>query len=239
MSIYSFQTHVCYDDIDHNMRLTLKGAMGYMQEAAIIHSGKVGYSVGDVSRTHVIWMLLQWRIRLEKSVSWHELLTIETCPRTIERATSIRDFQIKNRKDEIVAVGESNWVLVNADTGRIMRITPEIAAAYDLTETPVFEDSLPDIPLGDGALAYSGIVQRRDIDTNHHVNNRVYLDYALEALPQQLADASFREVHVRYRKQMLPGQKFFCYYRAEGERQIVDICGDDPSHVHGTVVFLP
>ena len=36
----------------------------------------------------------------------------------------------------------------------------------------------------DAREAFSYTVGRRDIDTNHHVNNIHYLDFALEALPQ-------------------------------------------------------
>lgn len=237
MPTYSFQTRVMYDDVDQNLHLTLKGAMGMMQEAAAVHSAEVGYSMENVSKTRVIWMLSQWRIRLEQSAKWHECLTVETWPRTMERATSIRDFELRNQAGCPVAIGESGWALVNADTGRIMRVTPEIAAAYELTDRVVFDTPLEKIPSGEGVMTYAGQVQRRDIDTNHHVNNRVYLDYALEAMPRELDISRFREVIVKYHKQMLPGQHFSCWYRRENDSVIVDIKSQDGTICHGTVMY--
>lgn len=237
MCTYSFQTRVTYDDVDQDLRLTLKGAMGMMQEAAVVHSAKVGYSVEDVSRTRVIWMLSQWRIRLKQPAKWHECLTVETWPRTMERATSIRDFELRNQAGCPVAIGESAWALVSADTGRIMRVTPEIAAAYDLVDRAVFDTPLEKIPSGEGVVTYIGQVQRRDIDTNHHVNNRVYLDYALEAMPQDMDMSHFQEVVVKYHKQLLPGQNFSCWYRQERDAMIVDIKSQDGTICHGTVMY--
>jgi len=219
------------------MALTLRGVMGHMQEAAILHSGQSGYSVGDVSRTHVVWMLVQWRAKLVGTAVWNDSLRVETWPRTMERLKSQRNFAVFGADGQQVAIGESLWVLVNADTGRPTRITPEIASAYDLTQRDVFGEALPEIPDREGQLTCSGHVARRDIDTNHHVNNRVYLDYAREALPQEWADYSFREVSVRYRRQLLLGDPFTCRFRREANCCVVDICGEDPRNIHATVVF--
>lgn len=237
MSILTYKTRVSYDDIDQNMNLTLKGVLGYMQEAAMIHSGQVGYSVADVERTHVTWMLVQWRVRILSNVPWGTEVTVNTWPRSMDRATSIRNFEVFDGFGQKVAIGESNWVLVNVVTGRITRITSEVASAYDLTDRDVFEDALPELPAAGGEPAWSGIVALRDIDTNRHVNNRVYLDYAREALPEGLRDCAFREVSVRYRKQLLLGDRMQCKYRCDANKHFVDICNESGTVVHGTVCF--
>ena len=217
MSIYEFQTRVSYDDIDQSLHLTLRGAMGHMQEAAILHSSECGFSITDVSQTHVIWMLVQWRARLVGTAVWNERITVKTWPRTMERITSVRNYEVFAEDGTLVAVGESNWVLVNADTGRTTRITQEVASAYDLTERDVFDSPLPELQKGTGEVASQFRVCRRDIDTNHHVNNRVYLDYAREALPAEIANCAFPEVSVRYHRQLLYHDPVVCWYRKENQ----------------------
>jgi len=237
MSVYTFQTRVAYDDIDESLHLTLRGAMGHMQEAAILHSSQCGFSITDIPQTHVIWMLVQWRARLVGKADWNEQITVRTWPRTMERITSVRNYEIYAKDGTLVAVGESNWVLVNADTGRTTRITPEVAAAYDLTEQDVFDAPLPILPKGTGEPVVQFHVSRRDIDTNHHVNNRVYLDYAREALPNEIAEFPFPEVSVRYHRQLLQDDPVVCWYRREDGCHVVEICGEERTHLHATVVF--
>lgn len=238
MQHYSFHTRVSYDDIDDQMSLTLKGVMGLMQEAAILHSDQSGYSVFDTERTRVIWMLVQWHVKLVGKAMWNDLLTVRTWPRTMERLTSSREFEVVDQNGSVVAIGDSTWVLVSADTGRIVRITPEVAGVYHLDVRRVFEADAPVYSDNHGEPVYCGAVLRRDLDTNHHVNNRVYLDYARQALPEDLVDQHFSEVIVRYRKQLLYGQQFHCWYQKDGNAHVVYICGDDPKIVHGSVVFL-
>lgn len=238
MAVFEFKTRVSYDDIDENLALTIRGAMGMMQEAAIIHSDRVGYSVNDVQKTQVIWMLVQWRIQMCGKVYWNDPVTVRTWPRTMDRATSERDFEIVDGKGHTVARGESVWVLVSARTGRIIRIPPEVSQAYDLTQRRAIEDAF-EIPVlaVPGTPRYVDKVRKRDIDTNRHVNNRVYLDYAFEALPENVGRNSFCEAVIRYRDQLVFGQGFCCSYDRLENRDVVEIRSDDGRSIHAIVML--
>lgn len=238
MTPYYFETRISYGDIDGGLKLTLPGAMRMMQEAAIIHSDQVGYSVRDIARTHVIWMLVQWRVRLTGAACWNEPVTVVTWPQTMEKLTSDRCFVIKNRAGDQVAVAESNWILVNADTGRVMRIPPEVSQAYELIPDGVFDTPTPKLPTETGEETYTCRVQRRDLDTNNHVNNLIYLDYAREALPDHACKDPYSEVIVRYHRQLLLGDPVHCRYLPVEQGHAVQICGEDPRHIHCTVMFL-
>lgn len=237
MSPYIFHTRVSYADIGQDLCLTLPGAMHMMQEAAIVHSDLSGYSVMDVERTRVVWMLVQWRVRMIRKANWNEPVDVVTWPQTMDKLTSDRCFQIKTSAGEVIAVAHSSWILVNADTGRVMRIPPHVAEAYDLISDDVFETPMGKLGLQIGRETYSCQVLRRDIDTNHHVNNLVYLEYAREALPEELWEEEFSEVVVRYHRQLLHGDEVHCYYEKRAQGHMIQICGNDPRHVHCTVLF--
>lgn len=238
MTPFHLPARVFYGSIDKNLNLSLTGAMRLMQEAAVVHSSQSGYSVADVERTRVVWMLVQWRVRLTGSARWNDPLDVVTWPRTMEKVTSDRCFRILDSHGTEVAAGESNWLLVNADTGRVMRIPEEVASAYELIPDGVFDTPMEKLSKDVGEETYSCRVQRRDIDTNNHVNNLVYLDYAREALPENVDIDSYREVVVRYHRQLLLGDPVHCYYTPVPNGHEVQICGDDPKHLHCTVLFL-
>lgn len=236
MDIFRYPVRVTYGEVDGALRLTLRGAMAMMQEAAIVHSSQAGYAVEDVPRTHVIWMVVRWRVKLLAAAHWNDALTVETWPRSMGRVTSVRNFALINAAGAPVAVGESEWILVSTDTGRAARITPAIAAAYTLVDRDVFDGPLPPPEPGAGREICSLTVRRSDLDTNRHVNNLVYLDYALEALPEESWQRTFTEVSVSYRRQILLGETVTCRYHAQGDLQIVELCGAEHL-VHGTVIL--
>lgn len=238
MSPYVYSTRVSYADIDQSRNLSLTGAMRMMQEAAVIHSDLSGYSVMDVERTGVVWMLIQWRVKLYRKVAWNTPVNVETWPQTMERLTSNRCFRIILSTGEVVAAAESSWVLVSAETGNVMRIPLDIVAAYDLIPDGVFEDTCEKLSQKTGQEICSFRVLRRDLDTNLHVNNLVYLDYALETLPIDTEISDFSEVIVRYHKQLLLGDEVHCYLQQSDRDCLIQICGDDPRHLHCTVKFI-
>jgi len=236
MAVFEFRSRVAYDDVDSEMSLTLRGIMGMMQEAAIAHSDLAGYSIRNVQQTRVVWMLARWRIRRSGTAKWNDELTVRTWPRTMDRVTSERDFEVLDENGSVVAIGESVWVLVSADTGRITRISRQISEAYDLTDRKVFLDSVFEPEKSNGTVNYNSSVQKRDIDSNQHVNNRVYLDYAMEALDSDIISC-VSELRIYYRKQLLLGEavRCVCYEVANG--YCVDICSEDISDVRATVEF--
>ena len=238
MAPFHFQTRVSYADIDENFCLTMPSAMRMMQEAAILDSDRVGYSIRDIERTRVIWMLVQWRVRMMGKAKWDENLIVTTWPESMDKVTSTRCFRMEDSQGQVIAVAETNWLLVNADTGRAMRIPPKVANAYELVDEGVFDTPMPVLSKEIGELTHTSTVLHRDIDTNHHVNNLVYLSYAREAMPPEDADRDFQEVVVRYHRQLLRGDAIRCYYQRTPQGHQVQICKDDASHIHCTVLFL-
>lgn len=212
MSVYRFTTRVSYPDVDQNFNLSISGALRLMQEAAAIHSDSLGYSFRTVHQTRVHWLIVGWRVRMLQKAHWNETLYVDTWPRTMSRVTSERDFAIKNEAGQTVCIATSNWILVSSDTGRATRVTPQIAAAYPLTPEPAFKDEVQLPDMTEGQLTYVGKVLRRDLDTNHHVNNLIYLDYARQALPEEIYNHPFREMTVKYSRQLLLGDTFHCIY---------------------------
>ncbi len=237
VSPFHFHTKVFYGDIDNSLNLSLSGALRLMQEAAVMHAAQSGYSVMDVERTRVVWLLVQWRVRLTGQVKWNEPVEVITWPQTMEKLTSNRCFRILDAQGREVAIGESIWLLANADTGRVMRIPQEVADAYDLIPDGVFEEPFEKMPHDIGEKTLSAKVERRDLDTNRHVNNLVYLDYAKEALPVEIPLQDYPEVVIRYHRQLLLGDAFYCYHTALPDGHVVQICGEKTTHVHSTVLF--
>ncbi len=153
---------------------------------------------------------------------------------------SSREFLVYHQ-DVLCAQASAVWLLVNAKTGHVSRITDEVRNAFDLLDKAVFDTPLPTRgkSLDNACEAYVGTVGRRDIDTNGHMNNIRYLEYALEALPEDVVRAPLPStVDIVFRRQMLPGTKFRCLYGVTpGGRHQVELQSGDGTVSHAFVWF--
>jgi acyl-ACP thioesterase len=128
---------------------------------------------------------------------------------------------------------------VDTETKRIKKITPEISDPYgEPFEKSVFDEPFKDkitVP-EDLKLNFNYTIQRRDIDTNGHVNNLHYIDYALETLDEDIYNNnSFDNLEVVYKKEIKLKESIKCYYSFEDNKHIVTIKSEDDSTVHAIV----
>lgn len=232
---------VTYADVGIDGRLYHKGALRLLQEAAAIDSQQCGYGLLNAEETGVCWILTGWRVQLLERPLWNTPLTVETWPRTMDGFLSDRDFRIFSG-DQLIAKAASRWCLVSTHTGRVTRVTETIRSAYALDPLAMFSDNLHTNGKSDETAveSFSCTVGRRDIDTNHHVNNLHYLDYALEALPQELFDHVPDTLEIVYRKQILLGTPIRCLYQktADGRHQVEIRSGEEDSPVHHAFLWF-
>ncbi len=148
-------------------------------------------------------MLLYWKIEASKRPRWNTELTIKTWPRKFDRVSSWRDFEVYDEAEELIIKATTQWVLIDTNKMGIAKITEEMANEYGIVEKSVFKEE----PTGrlkpeeDMQKVYEYTAKRRDIDSNHHVNNVNYLEFAYDAFPKEL-NIDFKNVEIYYKKQI-------------------------------------
>lgn len=232
---------VTYGDIGPDRRLSHIGALRILQEAAAIASQQVGYGLLDIPRTHVTWILTGWRLQLLSRPLWSTPLTVETWPRTMDGFRSDRDFFLY-ANGELAARATSRWVLISTDTGHVVRITDAVRSAYPTEDARVFPTDIAanGKSPADARETFSCTAGRRDIDTNGHVNNLHYLDFALDALPPEVRDRLPDTVEIVYRRQILPGTALRCLYALteDGRHQVEIQSGSGDALVRHAFVWF-
>lgn len=231
MGFINIDVRVRYEDVDKNNHLTLKGFLKYLVDAASAHSDIAGYGLDDIPKTHVAWLILDWKLKVYNYPKTSELIHIRTWTRNNSKLYSYRDFEVLDNTGSRIAIGSSKWVLVNYETKAISKITPEIIAAYNPENLMIFDKEIEKLaePKGKYTNCFSYTILRRDLDTNNHVNNLNYIDFALEALPNDVyANISFTNIDIMYKKQCLLGDKINClYFLSENNKHIIVIKSED------------
>ena len=119
----------------------------------------------------------------------------------------------------------------------------KILVFSDILEVSIFEKSVFNEPFKekitvpeDLKLNFNYTIQRRDIDTNGHVNNLHYIDYALETLDEDVYNNnSFDNLEVVYKKEIKLKENIKCYYSLEDNKHLVTIKSEDDTIVHAVV----
>lgn len=240
MNIYSKKITLKYNDIGIANKLNLKSLIKYLQDAAGEHSDLAGYGISNIEKTHLAWLVLNWKVKMLSHPHYNEEITIKTWARSLEKVYSYRDFEILDSNNNLVAIASSKWLLVDSDTKKIKHITEDIVNSYGLNNKAVFNVSLdekPKVP-ENNSLNFTYKVQRRDIDTNHHVNNLFYIDFALETIPENIyLSNEFNNIEIFYKKEIKYGEIINCYYSFEDNKHIVTIKSEDNSILHSIITL--
>ena len=239
MAIFSYDYKIKYSDIGTDNKITLKALVDTLQEAAISHSELAGYGINNIHNTHLAWLLLNWKIEIKSYPILNDNITVKTWPRIFDKLYSYRDFEVYDENNNLIAIASSKWFAIDTISKKIIRLTPEITEAYgSTTSKSVFESPLQEkvkVP-EELKLNFNYTIQRRDLDTNGHVNNLHYIDYALETLDEDIFNSNvFNNLEIIYKKEIKLKENINCYYSFEDNKHIIIIKNNENSIVHAIV----
>ncbi len=154
-----------------------------MQETAGRHAEKLGVGVRDLHAKGLTWVLARFHVRFKAIPQAGTAIHIGTWPTGRHRLFAVRDFYLKNEAGKEVLRATSAWALMNMATRRPARLDPHLPVFTNHPERMVPDDFSPLPPIRDGGDAARFCAAAADIDINDHVNNTVYLDWSLRAIP--------------------------------------------------------
>jgi len=235
MDICSEIFTVTLPDVGEKNRLTNKAILRMLQEIACIHSSYSDFGVNDAEKTGMAWILLNWKLQVFSRPVWNTKLKINTWSSKQSHLSFYRDFEVFDENNNLVALATSKWVLYDINKGSLVKITDDIKSKYVHVDKHVF-----DMPMNEklketenSTLVTDYIICRHDIDTNHHVNNLNYLDFAYEAIPEDIfLNYDFKNVEIMYKHEAKLGEKLNLYYGKQDNSNIIAIKnkGNDKLH---------
>lgn len=204
--MYSFDSRVRYSETGENGRLSIRGMIDYMQDCSTFQSEDAGVGVRYFEESHKAWMLSSWRIRIRQMPRLGERIRVGTWPTSFKGLHGFRDFLISSPEGEVLVQAHSVWFLYDTQKNVPLRVGDIDREPYGATEPPL--DMGPDpgrIKLPDPEHFTEGEpvrIQPHHLDTNHHVNNAWYVEFAKGAIPQL---CEIREIRAEYKKAALLG----------------------------------
>ena len=239
---YSHNYLVTYSEITPKGRLKPSMVVNYFQNLAVLHSDNAGYTLKWLRERHWGWILTGWHIRFGDLPSEGTNVTAETWTSPYRRSQADRDFVLKGEDGEVYAYASSRWFLMDTTKRRPVKLDKEFFAAYTFEngrsvaeENYKFEfpDDAPEIAV------FSIPVMRRDTDTNRHANNAVYIDWAMDGVPDEIYDSrDLTELTVLYKKECRLGDQVRGRLYEHGDEVLCILTNDnDPETEFGRVLM--
>ncbi len=179
---------VRYHELDPKGRVRLPVVMTWLQDAGIAHAEALKLSLRDLYKQGLTWVLSRLTLELEVYPRNNDQITILTWPATRDGLFSIRDYQLFNAKGDQIGQATTSWALLDIRRRRPVTISDHLPP-YPLRPERALDDPFATLPaLEQCQTGLQLPVLRADLDPNQHVNNTVYAAWALEAVPDAIAD---------------------------------------------------
>ncbi len=177
--------YVGYSDVDSNDKCRLSRILDFCQNIATIHSDGIGYGTKGMMDRGWAWLVTSMKIKIKKYPIADKEIECRTWSRGIKGILAKRDYELLDENGEIIIIGDSSWALFDLKEQKLMRAPQEMLDAYQKIDRSVFGgEELAKIRDNNIVeIEKEFVIGKRDIDTNHHMNNARYLDYVSEVLP--------------------------------------------------------
>lgn len=223
--MYDMNIRVRYSETDSESRARISHILDYFQDIATFHSMSLGaLEKGIISEDHV-WYLLSWDVTIDRFPILGEEIKIITDPYKMKGFYGYRRFYIQDEAGETITSADSIWVLMDGKKKLPVRISEELTRLYvdpEADGTIRIKRKLPEKGNWDHPLSFE--VTDIFTDSNLHVNNAYYVQWASMVLP---ADGQVRRLRADYRQSALKGDTLLMEHFSEGDLYRVRFTGPE------------
>ena len=126
LAIFQFDIDVSASDVDRNGHVNNVVYIQWMQDAAVAHARNSGCMRASRA-VGATWVVRTHQIEYLSPAFAGDKLTLLTWPSNFQRVRSLRKYKFVRENDRaVIARAETDWVFVNAATGRPQSIPGEV-----------------------------------------------------------------------------------------------------------------
>jgi medium-chain acyl-[acyl-carrier-protein] hydrolase len=182
--------------------------LNFLQDSAGDHAGRLGLSVVDLFKRNMTWVLSRYHVLVHRYPALGERLEVTTWPSRKHGFFAIRDFEVSDGAGGAVLSATSSWMAIDLEKKQAVKVD-EVVGPGCAVEKRAIDDpfaSLPVLAVRESEVDFR--VETAHLDWNRHVNNAVYVQWALEGVPPDvLMSRRPVAIEVSYRAEALYGDR--------------------------------
>jgi medium-chain acyl-[acyl-carrier-protein] hydrolase len=212
-------------EVNPDEQATLPSFCNYFQEAAGVHARHLNFDISQLRDNGNTWVLYKMHVKLNSVPKRWQDVEVITWPSSGDGVRAFRDYELRDENDTQLAIGISQWMVLNLKTRRPVRMPEEILAMGLNSPEHVIEPvKSPVKGAAGGEKELITTVGSHDLDMNSHVNNVRYIGWITGYLPESVTGSSVcREIEIQYSAEAVKGDKIFHTYNQEKHNSSIHI----------------
>jgi len=177
-------------ELDTTFHLKIQHLFNYLIEVAANHAAELKFGAFDMIKHRLTWVLSRAHVQMDHYPLWREEINIETWPALISDPFAIRDYRLRNSRNEEIGRATTSWMLMNFDTRKAVPMPDFLREVHLSNQSRAINDNFEKLPLPEKAEYNRHFyIRLSDLDVNQHVYSVNYLEWALESMPESWLNA--------------------------------------------------
>ncbi len=208
-NIFQREYIIEYKNIKRDLTASFLNILDYMQETSLRHTETTDYKMEWYTTNKKVFLLTNWQAEIYKNPRWNDSVTVKTWVTAFKGVICHRAFEMWSGS-EIIAKANTGWVFYDADKRVPIKPSIEIVYGYGQFMPPSLPTSFK-LPTYEGfefvsSCQYTAL--RSDIDSNGHINNLKYIEWAANYIPDEIYDnLNLSALKTVYRKECTANTK--------------------------------
>jgi len=166
-------------EADMNRRLKIGSLVNYLIQSAINSSEQLGFGFEKLLKQNLFWVFYSLTVQIFRPLNLNEKIIVETWPKDIKGLQHLRDFIVRDEKEEIVIRATTGWLAIDFETKRPTKNINSMSFEnftrlkdkHGIKDGPVKLKTINPTDEFDIKTSYF------DIDLNQHVTSTRYIDW--------------------------------------------------------------
>ncbi|AQR98232.1 acyl-[acyl-carrier-protein] thioesterase [Clostridium saccharoperbutylacetonicum] len=197
-----------YYEVNSKMRCKLPSIINFLEDVGTQQAESLGGGIEYCKENNCGWVFYKYDIKIHRYPLFGETISITTEPVGFKKFYGLRNYKINDEAGNIIGEGSALFFLIDIEKRRPMRIQQEQYDFYGVDGDINYDISMDKIEkIDENQYNKQFSIRYSDIDSNNHVNNVKYFEWAMEAIPLDVINNyELRRIKVIFEKETNYGE---------------------------------
>lgn len=198
-----------YYEVDSKLRCKLSSIINFICDVGTQQSEYLGGGIEYCTKNNCAWVFYKYDIKICRYPMFGETISITTQPVGFKKFYGLRKYIIKDAEGNLIGEALALFFLINIEKRRPMRIQREQYDIYGVDGDVDYDISMDKLERTEEEQYRKEFnIRYSDIDSNNHVNNVKYVEWAIEAVPIEVVNNYIlKRLKVNFEKETTYGDK--------------------------------